>query len=99
MTETFDCFAILELFGHQIIAGHVSEQTISGQGFIRVDVPEVDGLPGFTKYYGPSAIYAITPTDEATVLHATRSLRPKPINTYQLTPTIASHINDDYDYE
>ncbi len=42
-------FAIVELFGHQVIAGKVSEQVIGGQGFIRVDVPTTESQEGFTK--------------------------------------------------
>jgi len=82
--QPFEEWAIVELFGHQIIAGKVSEQVIGGQGFVRVDVPEVNGQPGFTKFYGAGAIYAMTPTDEATALAAVQGLRKKPIELYQL---------------
>lgn len=43
MSEKFEQFAVVELFGHQIIAGKVSEQVIGGQGFVRVDVPAIEG--------------------------------------------------------
>jgi hypothetical protein len=33
---------------------------------IRIDVPKVGDAPRFSKLYNPSAIYGITPTDEAT---------------------------------
>ena len=35
-------FAILELFGHQRVAGKVSQQTFGGASFVRVDVPEIE---------------------------------------------------------
>lgn len=84
MAETLETFAIVELFGKQIIAGLVSEQVIGGQGFIRVDVPAVDGQEGFTKFYGAGAIYAITPTDKESALSAVAGLRKRPIEVWKL---------------
>uniref|UniRef100_A0A6H1ZEJ5 Uncharacterized protein n=1 Tax=viral metagenome TaxID=1070528 RepID=A0A6H1ZEJ5_9ZZZZ len=84
MSEKFEQFAVVELFGHQIIAGMVSEQMIGGQGFVRVDVPAVDGQEGFTKFYGAGAIYALTPCDEATMLRAVQGLRQQPIEVWKL---------------
>ena len=75
MSEGFEQFAIVELFGHNIIAGKVTEQVIGGQGFVRVDVPTVDDHEGFTKFYGAGAIYAITPCDEKAMLAAVQGLR------------------------
>lgn len=71
-SNKFDEWAVVELFGHQRIAGKVSEQTIGGCAFIRVDVPEVPSeesgaLPqslAYTKYFGNGAIYAMTPCAE-----------------------------------
>ena len=84
MAEKFEQFAIVELFGHQIMAGKVSEQVIGGQGFVRVDVPAVDGQEGFTKFYGAGAIYAITPCDESTMTAAVQGLQRKPIEVWKL---------------
>ena len=39
MTDKFDHWCIVELFGHNQIAGKVTEQAIGGQSFVRVDVP------------------------------------------------------------
>ena len=62
--QSFDTFALVELFGHVRIAGRVSEQVIAGQGFVRVDVPETKKLAAFTRLFGPGAIYSITPISE-----------------------------------
>ncbi len=81
----FDQWAVVELFGHQQIAGRVSEQTIAGQGFIRVDVPETSGRPGFTRMFGPGAIYSIIPTSEDIATRYASNLDSRPISPYMLT--------------
>jgi hypothetical protein len=64
MSEAFDSHAIVELFGHQRIAGRVSEQQLAGGTFLRVDVPETERAEAYTRYYGAGAIYALTPVTE-----------------------------------
>jgi hypothetical protein len=75
---------IVEIMGHNQIAGMVSEQAVGGTALIRVDVPAVDDRPAFTKFYNVAAIYAITPTDEPTMLQAVKAFRVKPIEAYRL---------------
>lgn len=36
----FEGWAILELMGHRRLGGHVSEATVAGAGFLRIDVPD-----------------------------------------------------------
>ena len=91
MTEIFEQYAIVELFGRSVIAGLVTEQIIGGQGFVRVDVPAMEGQAAFTKFYGPGAIYAITPSDKESVLAAVQGLRQKPIDVWKLNlPALAN---------
>lgn len=73
-------WAIIELFGHAVIAGLVSETLIGQDAMIRVDVPSVNGQPAYTKFYGTKAIYAITPTNQDSALHAAEHLAQAPIN-------------------
>lgn len=75
-------WAIVELMGHNAIAGEVSEQAIAGAAFLRVDVPEVEGSPAFTKFYSGSAVYAITPTDEGTARRAAAHLAVRPVSVW-----------------
>lgn len=70
-------WALVELFGHQRIVGFLSQQTFGTGVLFRVDVPDLtkDGeivRDGFTRYFGLSAIYSITPVSEEIV----RSLLP-----------------------
>lgn len=81
-TEKFDQWAIIEIFGHTQIAGRVTEASIGGCSFLRVDVPEVNGRPAFTKYYGNGAIYSMTPCSEEIARAAVEEIRPAPITVY-----------------
>jgi hypothetical protein len=80
--ETFEQWAILELFGHNQIAGLVSEQSIAGGAFIRVDVPEIRGAPAFTKFYNASAVYAITPCTHEAAITAAQKLEIRPVSVW-----------------
>lgn len=66
MDSGIDTWALVELMGHQRIIGKVTEQEIAGSKLLRVDVPRLGDAQAITKYFGSSAIYAITPLDEDT---------------------------------
>ena len=83
-TETFEHWCIVELFGHQRIAGKVSEQTIGGGAFVRVDVPAVGDIPAYTRLFGNGAIYAINPVTEEIARAAAASYRAVPVSPYDL---------------
>lgn len=80
--STPDIWGIVELFGHTKIAGRLLEVQLYGGVFLRVDVPEVDGRPEFTRLYGAGAIYSITPTTEEIARAAAQAIQPKPITVY-----------------
>jgi hypothetical protein len=80
----FEAWAIIDLFGHSQIAGHVTEQVIGGETFIRVDVPAREGTGAFTKLFGKGAIYSMTISDEDTVLAFLQYLRPAPMTAFTI---------------
>lgn len=82
--QTFEQWAIVELFGHQRIAGRVTEQAIGGCSFIRVDVPAAAKEQAFTKLFGQGAIYAITFTDEAAATIMAGAIQARPVDTWEL---------------
>lgn len=82
---SFSAYCIVELFGHTTLAGLVTEQTIGGQAFIRLDVPELDGQPAYTRFLGQGSIYSMTPVTEEIALNALRRIRPVPINVFYLS--------------
>jgi hypothetical protein len=96
--ESFDCWAVVELFGHNVIAGRVSEQTIGGATFVRVDVPEIEDRPAFTKFFGGAAIYAITPTGEAEARAACERLRVRPVQPYVIPDLSLPNPDDEFEY-
>jgi hypothetical protein len=91
----FTGWAIVELFGHNRIAGEISEQEIAGSSFLRVDVPAVRDQPAFTKFYHPSAVYAITPTSEQTALAAVAHFLARPIERWLLPDPKPLPMDDD----
>lgn len=83
-TTSFDQWCLVEIFGHQRIADLVTEQTVGGCAFVRVDVPATDDIPGYTKLYGNGAIYAITPVTEEIARAAAKSYRIVPVSPYEI---------------
>jgi hypothetical protein len=87
----------VELFGHQRIAGRVTEQVIAGQGFIRVDVPAVGDQIGFTRMFGPGRIYSIIPTTQEIVVSFVWENIGAPIALY--TPILRKKLLEQRDDE
>lgn len=95
--KPFEQWAIVEVMGHNTYAGLVSEQTLAGTGFVRVDVPELPALkerycneppqPGFTKLIGTASIYAITPCSEEIARQAAARVRTRPIHMLEIPAT------------
>ena len=84
MEQKFELNAVVELFGHQRIAGRVSEQSIGVATFIRIDVPETTQQPKFTRIVNTSAIYAINPVTEEVMLQMAEMVTAKPIDSWDI---------------
>jgi hypothetical protein len=82
--ETSEMWGIVDLFGHTKIAGKISEQTLGGAAFVRVDVPYVPGVEAHTRLFGNSAIYSISFTSQAIAESVARKIQSKPISVYDL---------------
>lgn len=82
--NAYEGWAIVELFGHSMLAGHIGEAIIAGGSYLRVDVPGANGRPGFSKFLGHGAVFGITPSDELTVKMAAERLRAAPVQLYLL---------------
>lgn len=64
-TEVIEQWAILEIMGHERLAGRVCETLIAGTKLLQVDVPASDKLPAFTRLLSPTALFSMTPVPEA----------------------------------
>lgn len=82
--EQFDQWCLVEMMGHQRIAGKVTEKVIAGQGFLQVDVPETSRNPAFTRFVSPGSLYALNPIDEATARWYAENLQVKPIESWDI---------------
>lgn len=98
ITDVFEAWGMLELFGHQRLAGKLSEQTIGGVHFIRCDVPAVGDVAAYTRLFTQGAIYGMTITSEDVARRLAGHLRSVPVSAYQLSASAAPALaNDDGD--
>ena len=98
-TESIEGFAIVELMGHQTIAGHVMTAVLGSTVMLRVDVPARGKQGAFTRYYGMSAIYSLTLVSEEVALAALDELQPRPVTVFipRLLPETARGSHEVYD--
>lgn len=100
MTTTTDQtfgWVILELLGHRRLGGHLTEVTIAGAGFLRLDSPGGDGQPPMTQIVNPSSVYCITPTTEDIARRAAALGRPAPVSRWELAALPVPDEDDDED--
>lgn len=86
-----DTWGLLELMGHRRLAGRITEEEHFGASFCRIDVPRADGSL-VTQFYGPQAIYAMTPVDEATARAVALHNQPEPVHRYELLPPAPRNV-------
>lgn len=111
MSQSFEQWCIVEVMGHQKFAGLVTEQVLGGASFIRIDIPAVGNQPEFTKMFGASSIYAITPCTEEVARGVAATLQNRPVSVYDLPEDwkeklrrpalehVPSHMQDDNGYD
>lgn len=91
-TEKFEQWCILEIMGHNTYAGLVSEQTLGGASFVRIDIPETDGQPAFSKLFGASSVYCITPVTEEIAKLRAKTLHQQPLSIYDLPQEVRDKL-------
>lgn len=92
-------WAFVEIFGHRSHAGRTREEERFGSKMLRIDVP-LKGNPGAngweTHWYGGSAIFSYTLSDEASVMRANKPYDPP--SRYSLPPP-DDHGDEELDEE
>lgn len=83
-TDDFAGWAILELMGHKRLAGYVSEVEFAGAAMVRIDVPGDEDDATATQLYSASALYCLTPTDEATARRVAKLATLAPVTRWEL---------------
>lgn len=98
-------WAIVELMGHQRIAGRISQMVFGGVALVRVDVPavtvqevawETPGDPvtrtiaAHTRSLGAGSIYGIHWVDELAATVAAHEIRHEPVKPYRLQQALAA---------
>lgn len=82
--DTFREWAVVELMGHRRLAGLVTEQTIAGQAFLRIDVPGDEDHTGATQFYGANSVYCLTPVTEEMARAAALRNNVAPVTRWEL---------------
>ncbi len=100
----FQQWAILELMGHRRLAGLVTEATIAGASFIRIDMPKTAEKVGeadtwTTQYYSPASVYAISPVSEYIARHVANNTVYAPVSAYELRGLPSPEATVDHEYE
>lgn len=94
MEEKFEIWALVELMGHNKIAGRVSEHKFGNQSMLRVDVPAVNNLPAFSKIIAVNAVYAINPLTEQDCTEYAAKLKSKPLDVWDMQNLFNERINE-----
>jgi hypothetical protein len=85
-TEKFESWVKLELMGRKVIIGKATEATLAGASLLRIDVPAAGDQVAYTQFYGPSAIYCITPITEEMAMRAGPRINSAPISEWYFRP-------------
>lgn len=109
--SNFSGFAVVEIYGHQKYAGHVSTELFGTAVMFRIDIPALEererwterneyhnefgylkpgtkvkegAVQGYTKLFGPGAIFSLTPCTEEACIKAVEAMQPRPFMVVEL---------------
>lgn len=89
-------WALVELMGRSKIVGLCQEQNIAGTTMLRVDVPTEDGEGvRFTRYFGGSAIYGISPIGKELAVEMANRMDPAPVQAWDV-PQLRDRLKEEF---
>jgi hypothetical protein len=77
-------WCVVELMGHTVIAGQVTDQPMFGKSMLRIDHPETERRQAFTQYISPEALYRVTPVTESVAREIAAKNDARPAVLYNL---------------
>jgi hypothetical protein len=75
-------WVIIQLFGHKVMAGYATKEEPFGLPMIRIDVPETEKFPAFSKHISPQAVYDIAYVSETAARKTAEAVQADPIPVY-----------------
>lgn len=82
----------LELMGHKVLVGLITETTLAGKGVLRVDIPGPDGSTSFTQFYSPDALYCLAPVSKEVALELAKHQATAPVSAYDISDLVARKL-------
>ena len=83
-----DVWAKLELMGHVMMAGRITEEEKFGSKVGRIDVPQEDGS-FVTQYFGGGSIYRMTIVAEAVARDMAKKITVAPVSPWDYPKALA----------
>lgn len=90
-------WAIVELMGHNQMAGFLTERPVGATVMFQLDVPAVGDVPAYTRYLSTAAVYAINPCTEELARLAANSYKAMPVIPYDVQTYIRKVITKGVD--
>jgi len=88
----FKSWCIVQLMGHQEVAGLVSEYEIAGIKMLKIAVPETKRQKPYTQLFSTQAVYSLYQTDEETVLLFCDRNPTEPVHPWKLDPITETDV-------
>ena len=91
--EKFESWCLVEIMGHLKVAGKATTMNFGSTVMLKVDIPETKSQPEFSRMFGMSSIFSITPCDEKTARIHAESYRTSPTINYSFDRVVEKEVS------